>query len=435
MLLVLAVCYEEKSNETNNILEKEVTIAVWNGELRLHGEEVGPIINDNMAKFKADKDINVKYDIIYANTYEEYLNKLNIKLYKENGPTLIYFYNEDYRGSAINYIKQGVALEVEEDKLPNVNKLYDIFKEDSIYYIPIGMNYPAVVLNKPMLDRLNIKEPDINWTKKDFTDMREKWISSKERIFSSDEYSYIVRYPYYELSIIDKEKKKINLNTDSIKEFLKKSKEKLSSSEYKFIEDLEFYYNAIFEYRSKECKKEYHQIERYNEEYLIASNETENTLKVRPRRRANKDFIIVPNPYSKRLNTFGFIVNKRGKNIEVGLEFINQLLSDENQIKVYTDDVYWFYPVNKEIEDKINKKARERDVEEKYITMRKHVLDKIKSGDDMNYLGEDVKVQYIRESIEKDFFKIIFSDEEYTDEELENKLIEMENKYQLYFRE
>ncbi len=435
MLLVLAGCSEEKSNETNNILEKEVTIAVWDKDINNFGSVTGPTINDNMTSFKANKDINVIYDIIHANTYEEYLNKLNIKLYKENGPTLIYFYNGDYRGSAINYIKQGVALELEEDKLPNVNKLYDIFKEDSIYYIPIGMNYPAVILNKPMLDRLNIKEPDINWTKKDFTDMREKWISSKERIFSSDEYSYIVRYPYYELNIIDEEKKKINLNTDIIKEFLKKSKEKLSSNKYKFIEDLEFYYNAIFEDNSEEKHKEYRQRMQNKGESLTISYRSENTLKVRPRCRANKDFIIVPNPYNKRLNTFGFIVNKRGKNIEAGLEFINQLLSDENQMKVYTDEVYWFYPVNKEIEDKINKKARERDVEEKYITMRKHVLDKIKSGDDMNYLGEDVKVQYIRKSIEKDFFKIIFSDKEYTDEELENKLIEMENKYQLYFRE
>lgn len=405
---------------------------MWNREVNGLGSVTGPTINDNMVDFKMDKNIDVSYDVIYANTYEEYLNKLNVKLYKEKGPTLIYFHN----GSSIkNYIEQGIALDIEEDKVPNIKKLYKTFKKDDNYYIPIGINYPTMVLNKPMLDRLNIKRPNINWSRKDFLYMKNEWLESQNRTFNSTDYLYTVRHPYYELEVVYEINKKIKLNNDKVKKFITKARNQLFSGDYIFMHDSQFYYNAIFEYKSDEFYKEYKERKQYNEESLIASHETENALKVREDNRANGDYIHLPNIYNKRLNTFGFIVNKRGKNIELGLEFINELLSNKNQMKVYKDQTYWFYPVNKEIEDKINEVDRGNGVAEKYITMRKHVLDKIKSGDDMNYLGEDVKVQYIRESIEKDFFKIIFSDEEYTDEELENKLIEMENKYQLYFRE
>ncbi|WP_425449668.1 extracellular solute-binding protein [Dethiothermospora halolimnae] len=432
-ILLLVGCTNKSTD--NSYLEtedksKEITIAVWNKYIGGDGELVDPIIGNTRIKFGLERDVSVSYDIIYANTFEEYLEKLNIRLYQDNGPTLLYFYNSS---SAKKYIEQGIALDVK-NKIQNTKKLYDIFVGDNMYYIPIGMNYSAISLYKETLDMLDIKEPSLNWTKKDFLDIREKWLNYEKRLFTGQEYLYLVTYPYYELDIIDGKTKEIHLNNDGVKEFLRKTRSDIFSEKYCLSHDPDFYYNAIFNFKSKESNILSDEIKSYGDQ-LLSTSYSENTLKVRSRVRKNKNIIVLPSVYNKDLHTYGFMVNKNGKNVKLGLEFINELLSNENQMKLYTDEVYWFYPVNKEIEDEINERDKKNNMDEKYISMRKIILDRIKSQKGINYLGEGMKVKHIRDSIKKDFFKIIFSEKEYTDEELENKLIEMENKYQLYFRE
>ncbi|WP_425446031.1 extracellular solute-binding protein [Dethiothermospora halolimnae] len=425
----LTGCDGKKKEENNEVTKGEITIAVWNKEM--FGSDVkDPIIGNTMVDFQNDTGVEVSYDIIYANTYNEYLSKLNAKLYSDNGPTLIYFPN---RASSKRYIEAGVALDVT-NKIDNLEKVYDIFNDDKVHFIAVGMYYPSIVLNKGILDRLDIEPPDGDWDKKDFLSIREKWLNVKERHFNFMEYLNTIVFPYNELDIIDKEEKVIKLNNDTVKNFIINARDEIFSGNYKLLHDSEFYHKAFFYRTSDEAAVDFRDMEKYIDENLVIYD-TQNVLKVQQSARANENRIVLPNIYDRGVYTYGFIVNKKGKNRAEGLEFVNRLLSNKNQIRIYEDQIYWFYPVNSEVGGEIEKIDKRNGLDKKYITMRNKVLNKIKKEEDIRYSFEDLKTTKIKSSIKKEFFKIIFSEEEYTDEKLERKLKQLENEYSLLLTE
>lgn len=68
-------------------------------------------------KFQNENDVKVKIETIDINTYEDIIKKRNVKLYTEDGPTLIML---DTFDSSANYIEQGIALEIKD----NLNNEY-----------------------------------------------------------------------------------------------------------------------------------------------------------------------------------------------------------------------------------------------------------------------------------------------------------------------
>ncbi|SCG83954.1 hypothetical protein DW1_2390 [Proteiniborus sp. DW1] len=132
-------------------------------------------------------------------------------------------------------------------------------------------------------------------------------------------------------------------------------------------------------------------------------------------------------------DTWGFIVNANGKNIELGMEFINELLEDDNQLEMFTKE-YSPYPVNKEIENEISKIETEKGINEESIGLRKYLINQIELGNYERY-HSSIKKQELQSKLYLDFVEYIFADELYTDEELSEELQKLETKYRIWLNE
>ena len=65
-------------------------------------------------------------------------------------------------------------------RIPNLSKVYEGILRDEVYYVPIAMNYYSYALRRAVLKDLGIKEPDLNWTKGDYLEIRDKWLSANK---------------------------------------------------------------------------------------------------------------------------------------------------------------------------------------------------------------------------------------------------------------
>ncbi|WP_425449732.1 hypothetical protein [Dethiothermospora halolimnae] len=424
LMTVLISCSSKEVNIKDDIKspKQELTMAVWSGDM--DKGDIDLPIKAYTQLFENENNVKVTYDIIHAVTYEDYIKKLNAKLYTDNGPTLIYKFPN-------TYIERGVAVDLS-GKLLNLEKIYDGLKREKMFYIPIGMSKDGMILNREALKRLEIEKPNLNWTKKDYINIKEKWLKDKPREFNLAEYKEIVRYPLYELNVIDQPNKVININNEKVKNYLHKVKEKIFSRNYILNKDYDYYYKMIFDRYSKE--RESH-IMNYinNPDKLIRFLQIPNILKLKESQIENDKFLILPSVYDHEIKSFGFIVNKKGKNIELALKYINGLLSNESQKNIYYSNSS-YYPVNKEIEKDIMRWDKDNGTDKRTMELRNTVLNRLKK-EKVNYLGMDNKIKIMYENIEKDLFHLIFTDKEYSDKELEGELKKLEDKYSIIFNE
>ncbi|WP_069649312.1 ABC transporter substrate-binding protein [Caloranaerobacter ferrireducens] len=429
VLLFLVSCTDETTPKLEQNAQKEITILIQ--------EPINPIIESYKFKFEKSKGVKVKFDIIDANTLVDYIKKLNIKLYLKNGPTLIYlpqliFYH--------NYIESGAALEVT-DKITNLEKIYDSLKEEKVYYVPIGMCYVAKILNKSILDEINVKEPNLDWTKDDYLKIKEKWLSKKPRYFTFVDYNEIVKGPLYNLKIIDKDNK-ININNSKIKEFIKNTREKIFSGKY-ILKDYSYenYYKIFIEgINTIEYQRALRFFKLVDKEILVQILRINALETKRVSEMIDKDdVVILPEVINEKNNffTWGFIVNKNGKNTDLGIEFINGLLSDEVQLSMYSNGKLFggFYPVNKNIETEIDKIDANYNYNKKAVELKKFILEKIKKGEIKPRNCKNRIHQELYDMLHRDLFEFIFADNPYTDEELSRELQKLEDKYNMWLNE
>ncbi|WP_425449728.1 extracellular solute-binding protein [Dethiothermospora halolimnae] len=415
---------------SKNADKKEITIAMW--------EKIptSSAINMYMQTFERENNVKVNYEKIKAPTYEEYLKKLNTKLYLKNGPTLICIgVNNLYK----TYIDRGVALEVK-DKIPNIDKLYDNFKEKNIYYVPVGMICKVTEIDKDYLKELDLENIELNWTKQDYIKLKEKWLKLQPRPFNYRAYRDIVQYPLKNIDIFDSDTKDIKINADRIKKYIKKAKDQIFSENYALKKGYRYdkYIDFIRKKTDGDIRKLWDLHYSIEDNLLIKSTERENGLKFRNMYAQNtKDMIFLPNVMKNeyQIKTWGFIVNRNGKNAELGCKFINGLLDDEQQIDIYNDTVHGDFPVNKDIEEEIRKIEEEREIEDRFIKLKEYILDKFNKGEYKVYNSQDSKKVEFYNMLEEDLVKIIFDEKEYSDEELSRKLQRLEDKYNMWLTE
>ncbi|WP_425446793.1 extracellular solute-binding protein [Dethiothermospora halolimnae] len=440
-ILILSICIslaiflfgcdnskKEVINKGEKDNKKEITIVTWNGVTH-------PVCDIYKQTFEMENNVEVNYESIDTTTYEDYLKKLNSKLYLEDGPTMILLRSEDVYG---NYAKQGVALEITEKSVPNINKLYKGFTRDKNYYVPISMYHYPMIITKKCLEDLNMESPSLEWSKEDYLKIKDKWLKKEPRPFSYREYCDIVKYPLRNMELFNEDEEKIEI--DKVKKYIKSAKKQIYSGNYILNKDHKYdkYIKFFKNYNDQDVLDLLKYNEAKNDSLLSRGMVYENGLKFRGIFGVSQDDVVLLPDIMKddyQIYTWGFIVNRNGKNTELGLKFINEILDDKQQINVYKDSKIGNFPVIKGIEEEIRRIEKEREIEDRFIKLREHILDKFNKGEYKVYNSQDSKKVEFYNMLEEDLVKIIFDEKEYSDDELSGKLQKLEEKYNMWLTE
>ena len=446
IMLLLISCTNEDDVDSEKVENKEITIAIWEEDYDLVDLRT-PIIK-HIYTYNRNNDVGVRFDIIKGNNYEEFLEKLNTKLYLDEGPTLIYI---DYMPYLYELFKErGIAEKVDNNSIPNINKVYDFYLEDEIYFIPIGAQYLCISFNKEQIEKLNMPYPDYNWTIEDYYKIRSRWIEDTQPIeFSRDDVEDIIICKLDNMDILTKDTKKININTRPMKEIIYNMRKEIHSGKYILTNGFTYedYYNACVDYKSKDRFKHESFVTKGNTRYYLTYT-AYNGLKTANMKKGMMDarihFPNVKKPkYNVRLG--GFIVNSNGKNKELGYKFLNSLLREEFQMQMYRGDngdyvvpSNMYTPVIKTVEDDIEKVESKQDLEPEIIELKNYIYDKMEKGEirpEIYKKDKTLKTVTLRKRLYKNLFKFIFTEEEYGDEELSGELQKLEDRYNLYLNE
>lgn len=435
LLLIVSCSNGTKDVDIQSDKQKEITILLTDKDYEWLEERVPTLVNCKLW-FEQERGVKINFDIITANNDDEYEKKKNTKLYLDNGPTLVFISSMDtYK----NYIEQGIAVDVK-GRISNLEKVYDEVLDDESYFIPIGIDYWPTTLNQSVLDRLVLDKPKPDWTRNDYLEMKEMSLKLEPQYFTRSEYFELLVPRLNELDVLDEENKIINLNNQKVIQCIKEVRKEIFSDKYIRNENYTYenFYNMIFERESDE-NKESSDLEKYieNKRLKSAYPRTRSGLKsLEIDTIIDDNSIILPDViYGENdiFHTWGFIVNSNGKNIEIGMEFINELLEDDNQLEMFTQE-YSTYPVNKEVEGEISKIEKEKGNEEETIELRKYLINQIELGNYERYHSSRKKLE-LQSKLYLDFVEYVFADEPYTDEELSGELQKLETKYRIWLNE
>ncbi|WP_069649321.1 extracellular solute-binding protein [Caloranaerobacter ferrireducens] len=334
---------------------KEITILIGSNSYKYLKSDFS-VFNTYKQKFEREKGIKVKFDVIDIRN-KNYKNKVVSKLYLENGPTLIYISPFD---SYKSLIEKGIALKID-DKLKNYDKIYDSIKDTDGSFIPIVMCHYPIVLNREVFKKLEIEEPGLDWTREDYFRIREKWLAQEPQNFTPYLFIELIGNVMEELHVYDSKNNKVNINNSKVIEYIKNLRYEVYSGKYILKDNYTFenYYKMFYVAESNEYK-EVRETSLYNDTdnirrwyyYKNALKSLGNDIDM-----VINDYIILPQVVDEnnKLILWGFVVNKKGKNVDLGLEFLNGLLCDEVQLEIFRDKGSLFYPVNKDIEEKLRK--------------------------------------------------------------------------------
>jgi ABC-type glycerol-3-phosphate transport system substrate-binding protein len=400
---------------------------------------------DYIAKFKRDFGVDIKFEQIKKNSYtwesrDEYLKKLFVKLFTKDGPELIY--NRYISLSLEPLVEQQAVVDLR-GKVANIDKIYDSLVSDSVYNVPLGVDYIGIIISRAALAELEVEEPGMNWMPEDYYAVRNKWISNNEILFNRHEYSRAFEQ-FIDLENLYKvEEKKVVLNTPEVSQKVNDLRSYIFGGAYQLIEGYKYenYYNMLFEAESEEWKNELEARVKSDINGDLNGGQIDNLLRAKDLQEWIKEYAIVKDPIdiSKgvTLGSYGFLVNKNGKHLDLAYEFINGLLSNEVQMSMfeYESDSYPFYPVNKEIEADILKLEAEEKLDPKVMQIKAFALQELKDG--KTILSSTIKTDLyeLKGMIYKDMTKLILADNPYSDEQLQVELKRMEDKYNIYLNE
>ena len=363
---------------------------------------------------------------------DDYIRKRNDELYTSNGPTLIFFpmWAESYKDLA----SKGVGIDIK-DKIPNYSKIYDSLKDEENCYVPVGMVYHPLVLNKLVINDLGINEPDLDWNYDDYKNIRNSWIDKESRYFTRNEFYEVINNPIKTLNILDAENKRVSLNNEKVKEYMQDVKREIFSGKYKLNVEYTYsnYINLLRNPRSNESY-DIGKLTDFGYKSELTSQYSGNPLNTLGSIGSSHQ-IILPEVRNKPcFSTWGFMVNKKGKNVENGLKFLNEILSDEVQYEIFITDQK-VYPVNKNITKQIEEYEKSKNVNQHLIYLKDYLLKQIENGEVASVSELDEIYQYCEGKFENILIEYIFQDEPLTAEELEEKLQRTEDELNLWLSE
>ncbi len=437
ILMIAIGCTKTKDINTN---EKEITVVMSNFDK--YSDSYKAHLDLFISEFFKETGYKVNILKTQANNQDEYIANRNTELYLQEGPTLILVGNqEEYK----NLVEQGVGLEVGE-KIANYNNIYDSLKDG--YFVPIGMGDRSYLLNKAVLEELGIEEPNLDWTIEDLRNINYKWYEERNVHMSMELFSDVIDFEISYLEPLLNENGRSELANKETVETIEDIREKLMySGLFRLNENYTYenYYNMIFLPQSKErIESRELFLSSRKEDFIVLIPKPRNSLNAIEMSRNNfktEEILVLPTP-SKYLYYWGFLVNKNGKNIEMGLKFLDKLLSDEAQLKLYTSElvqnrntlVSFSGPVVSTIEDDIKRIEKQEKIEEHLIELREETLKQIKNGERVRLIS-GTQEEYLKNELIELIAKIVFSDEKYISEEIIRELKDLDNRMNLMFNE
>ncbi|MTI71844.1 MAG: hypothetical protein FH751_16470 [Firmicutes bacterium] len=303
------------------------------------------------------------------------------------------------------------------------------------------METEPIVLDENMLNNLSIKKPSLNWSKNDYYNIKDTWIQTEKKVpLTKDFYDELITYPLYNIDILDNEKNEFKINTKEMMDFIVNVRNEIDDNYIIKAETYEKFYD-----RYDSSSTSYERIKQFDYELSIQdklliktmfSGNAMMSMDISSDMDRKSDVVYLPNVRSKydRLIVKGFLLNKNGANRDKGIKFLNGLISDKVQIKLYrlTD---FKYPVNKYIEKDIEKIEKERNINKKAIELRKYIIEKIKKEDYLpNYKYFNTLNLDFYNMFKKDLLKLILN-KNIDNKEINNELKRVENKYNIWLKE
>lgn len=375
----------------------------------------------------------------YMKRAEEYDEKLMTKLYLQNGPELIYKrFFIPMESPLIGKTVVNVT-----DKIKNLDNIYKAFLSDNMYYVPVSMVIPALEMPQKTAVNLGIKEPVISWNKKDYIETRKQWAAASKPLLTFAELSDIIAGYMDGITLFDGNQVKIN--TPEMKACISEIRKEILSDNYKLHNDYTYknYYNMIFDNSSQEFKESLLQMRKNeNNQECFNKASSRNALNTR----FTSDSLNVGNnvtlePFALAgINTLfnAFMINKKGKNLNLAYEFLNGILSKKTQLDIYQanrmNTYEAFYPVSKEIETEIETLEAKEELNPIAIKLKKEVLSKIKEEKIQVAAFKNEKEKQIFSSWYGDIMQFIFAEKPYSDEELSAALKVLEDNYIIYLK-
>lgn len=453
LVLILTGCSNstDKYQATGDIVTPEINGKTPEITILAYGEDKFILdckyLIEYKNQFEKNYGIRVNYEILGVGEGSEfgidnYKKKLTTKLYTKNGPELILY---DSRSVNLQSLIQQNAISEVRNNIPNISKIYSNLLNNEVYYVPVGIEYRPRVMNKKVLDKLKIQEPSLNWTRKDYSEIRKLWLYSGRRPFTRFEYYDICDENLSDISLFNKDNHRTNINTVQMKEAIKNIQNEIFSGNYSLNNEYTYenYYNMIFEPQSEEYRDNFSiwNSEEYTRNSLwdISYGSSYNLLRAKNINyaTASGEMVILPrfSDENSYIESYGFLVNKNGKNKELAYEFLNGLLSNEIQLKIYQEDGFLFYPANKEIENTIANIESKEKLDDKAIALKNYVLQMITGGKCIMDTTVNEKDIALKNMVARDITKLIFADKKYTDEQISLELQELDNKYTMWLNE
>lgn len=404
-------------------------------------------------RFQEQYNVEVKLETLGTGNMSEedmadFEKKVATSFYASDGPELVFITNATH---LVNSMVKQSAVDDANGKISNTGKIYAALLGKKIYYVPIGMAPITEQFNKKMLDELGMREVRPDLTKEGYYEIRDRWLAKAPRILAWRDFNYTLDKYLDQDKIYDSTSNRVTLDTPAVKEALKNIHDEIYNN-YKLDKSYTYknYYNMLYVPESKEYKnlEKLYFSPGYKTQSLWGqiSGENGNMLFARNIQAALLSDVEVIPQYSNgkmSLKTCGFLVNKKGKNLELAYKFIDGLLDNEAQLDMMKPGkIFQYYPVNKDIEEEIKNTDFQEKYDEHAIATRDYMLDMIKNGKCELYLdtdgtehGASSKWNGLYDRLTKEMIKLIFADKPYSDAELSGELKKLENELNIWLNE
>lgn len=392
-------------------------------------------------QYEKETGIQVNLERIMAANRERYLLRRNTRLYMQEGPTLVMISQDEY---ARELVEAGAAYPIG-DRIPNQANLYPGLQDD--YFVPVKMHGKTVSLNRRFLEKYALPEPGLDWTLQDHDELWDLWAEREEVLFNRNLFHAIVNRHLRDLRFIHEDGHRVEVDTEEVRQLIRRIQDEVFSGRYLLEPDYTFenYYNMFHVMNSQESQDSWEKFIRNSRNNFIMntvghhynglhSQRSNQVVKYIP------TSLLLPDVRDEPFHFIGFLVNRNGKNLDLGLDFVNYLLSDQVQMDIFEQEAEMENstnaPVVHTIENEIQAFELRRDLLPEAVTLRKTMTQwLINRSMQPLFYGPDLKELTVQRRLVTELINIIFADEPYSEEELTYTLRKMENELTLHLNE
>ncbi|MTI71940.1 MAG: extracellular solute-binding protein [Firmicutes bacterium] len=432
LITILTTSCNVKTNSKYKEDEDKEEISIFC--INTNGQHLSAFLSQKVL-FEQEYDVKVKLESVEVKNAEEYNEALTLMMNKTEGPTLIFVrLGRNYT----RFLDAGIAVNLS-GKIPNRKNVFEEIITDE-YFLPLGVYYPTVSIDKEVYKQLDLEVdiPGLDWTREDYSELKKAALDKDPRQLNIWSYEEIFDMFFKGIDLIDEKKNKAKVNTKEVKESLEEIKEEVYSGRYILPPNYSYenYKNMLLDYNSEEYKLSRSLYREELDEKLVNPMFI-NALKPKSYNSSSlaKESVVLPDIPSEngKLMVSGFILNRNGKNKELGLELLNYLLSKESQETVLRS--VFLYPSIKGLESIMEEIEKENYTHQDFIDLRKHTFKNFKKG--KYKVGNNISKQQasILGELKKISIEYVFRDKPFTEEELTHILTRKEDKYSIWLNE